>query len=322
MRNFEFIQVPSDLGSGRRGASLGVPAMYAVAHEKGWDIFKKYPCTVIPVRNEALFNTPKSPYAKHLEEIKTVVRDTGNTVMGVLERGSFPIIMAGDHSTAAGSIIGSKLFAGAKRLGVIWIDAHADLHTPYTTPTGNVHGMPVAAAAAVDNLVEKQNTLDENTKKIWEEMKNLGKEGPKIGLEDFILISGRSLEEQERALMDRHDIKNFTVAEIRQKGVEVVAAEALQRLAHCDYIYISFDVDSMDPSVSQGTGTPVPDGLIESEARALNQILLRNSKVIAWEMVEINPLLDTENKMAKVALDILDSVINTLKSEPVRSNVV
>ena len=316
MKSIEFIQVPSDLGSGRRGAGLGISALHAVAQEEQMDIFHRYPRSYVPVRNEACFYPPKSSSAKYLEEIKIVIRDTGNKVKSVLERAVFPIILAGDHSTAAGSMIGSKLYAGEKRLGVVWIDAHADLHTPYTTPTGNVHGMPVAMAAAVDNMVEKQNHVDEATSNLWNDAKKLGWSGAKIDLEDFVLISGRALENQEQALMRRHGIKNFTVPEVRKLGVEEVVKQSLSRLAHCDYLYISFDVDSMDPSISRGTGTPVPNGLTDVEALEINKLLIQSPKVIAWEMVEINPLLDIENKMAKVALNILDSMVETLEKQP------
>jgi arginase len=314
MRPVRLIEVSSELGAGTRGASLGVKAMRAVAQEFQRDLFHRLDTVSITADHDVLFSEPHSLSAKYLAEIKQVIGEVCDTVSQTLTDEQFPLILAGDHSTAAGTILGVKRAIGEKRLGVIWIDAHADLHTPYTTPSGNVHGMPVAMAAAVDNLSERQNSVSENTKQIWEELKNMCFEGAKFDLRDFVLISGRDLEDQELKLIDQHQALNITVEQLRKQGISETVGSVFDHLAGCDAIYISFDVDSMDPSVSLGTGTPVPGGLSAEEAVELNRLLILNKKVLAWEMVEINPLLDTKNKMARVGFDVLETVIASYTS--------
>jgi arginase len=198
------------------------------------------------------------------------------------------------------------------KLGVIWIDAHADLHTPYTTPSGNVHGMPIAISLGEDNIESKVNKPDQETINYWYQLKNVGGICPKITPKDLVYINVRDTEKQEDYLMKKFGIKNFTTAEIRRKGVEKVAIEALSLIDHCDIIYVSFDVDCMDASISKGTGTPVPNGITEKEAGNLVARLMQSNKVCCFEMVEINPTLDKENLMAENAFEILLRATNQL----------
>tara|TARA_Y100001933_G_scaffold253408_1_gene293624 strand:- start:782 stop:1519 length:738 start_codon:yes stop_codon:yes gene_type:complete len=226
--------------------------------------------------------------------------------------GLFPIVLAGDHSTAAGTICGIKKAHPEKRLGVIWIDAHADFHSPYTTPSGNMHGMPLAMVTATDNEECESNDVEEETEAIWERIKQIGANGPKISPSDIVYIGVRDTEKAEDHLIEKFGIKNFTTEELNDKGVVTVAKEALQLLKDCDQIYISFDVDSLDTSVSTGTGTPVPNGLTKEQAFELNQELIKDKRVCCWEIVEVNPTLDTENKMAEIAFEILEATTDSL----------
>jgi arginase len=227
------------------------------------------------------------------------------------------VIMAGDHSTAYGTIAGIKKAHPKSRLGVIWIDAHADIHTPFTTPSGNMHGMALAMACGLDNLECKVNDPRGETLDYWEQIKNVGMQGPKINPEDIVYIAVRDLEKPENYLLNKYNVNFIEVEDVKKFGGAKIAEKALQMLDHCDYIYVSFDVDSMDSRISTGTGTPVPNGLAVDEAKTLNVELCKSPKVIAWEIVEVNPTLDTENRMAESAFEILEATAKAIVARPV-----
>ncbi|AHM59568.1 arginase [Flammeovirgaceae bacterium 311] len=314
MERIKFIEVASELGAGTRGASLGIGALKAASLAKGSDFFKKYPCLAVPTLNEQLFEDILHPYAKRIPQVRQILEHTAGAVKNTLAEGCFPVVLAGDHSTAAGTIAGIKMQMPHKRIGVIWIDAHADLHTPYTTPSGNVHGMPLSVVTGIDNKECQVNYPQTETVEEWNKCKNIGVEGAKIDPSDIVFIGMRSFEEPEKAIINRHGIRNFSVEEVRTKGVAAVVGEIMEVLNNCDAIYISFDVDSLDPEISTGTGTPVPQGLTAEEGRALNHSLIMQPKVVCWEMVEINPTLDNLNKMAVTAFEIMEHAINARAS--------
>ena len=199
-----------------------------------------------------------------------------------------------------------------RRLGVIWIDAHADLHSPYTTPSGNMHGMPLAISLAEDNTKQKVHQPDANVVEKWNQLKKLGDIQPKILPQDLVFIGLRDTEKQEDEIIKKHGIKVITVQEVRKRGVEQVVRQALLTLQACDDIYISFDVDSLDSSISRGTGTPVANGLKEREAEDLMASLMQNHKICCFEITEVNPTLDKENLMAEIAFNILQRSVNNL----------
>lgn len=310
-RNIKLIEITSELGAGKRGAGLGPTALRFADLNKGRKKINRYPYQWIEDENEALRLGTKTEYAKFIEQIATVLPKVSSGIEQNLHEGYFPLILSGDHSNAAGSISGVKNFIGDKRLGVIWIDAHADLHSPYTTPSGNMHGMPLAMLLAEDNLACQSNDPDELTIKLWNDLKRIGNPeiSPKINPQDIVLIDIRDLERQEWELIDEKQIEFYTPKEIKEYGIERVAKETLEYLKDCDFLYISFDVDSLDPSISKGTGTPYPDGLQLHEAKTLLYHLLRTPKTIAFEITEINPLLDNSNKMAQTVLEILEEVL-------------
>jgi arginase len=192
------------------------------------------------------------------------------------------------------------------------LDAHADLHTPYTTPSGNLHGMPLAAAICEDNEESKVHDVDEKTKKQWEQLKQFGNMCPKILPEDIVFISLRDYEKEERFLIEKYDMKIVTTAEIRRKGAENIVRSVLRYLSDCTDIYISFDVDCLDSSLSRGTGTPVGNGLKEREAEDLVSKFMQNRKICCFEITEVNPTLDRENLMAEIAFNILQRSVNAL----------
>lgn len=307
MKFIRLIEVKSEIGAGTRGASLGVDALKIVCFKHQNHFFTLHPTHVVRVFNESLLGSTPFARAKHINKILEIQTEICDIVAETLLAQQFPLVLSGDHSTAAGTIAGIKKAFPYKKLGVIWIDAHADLHSPYTSPSGNMHGMPVAMALAEDNLDHRIHEIDTQTTAYWEKIKKLGVAEPKLAPQELVYIALRDTEEQEDAFMEAHQIKNYSVREVRQKGVETVVREILeQKLADCELIYISFDVDSLDAEISKGTGTPVADGLSVSEAQTLNRLLCADERVCSWEMVEINPLLDDKgNSMAEISFEIL-----------------
>lgn len=315
MKDIKIIEVKSELGAGTRGASLGIDAIKVASLNKASRFFAHYSSEEVNHKNELLFAENKTPFATNIEGIVEIETNVSEKVSQVLTQNHFPLVLAGDHSSAYGSITGIKKQFADKRLGVIWIDAHADLHSPYTSPSGNVHGMPLAMALATDNKESQINKPNENTTKFWEKIKNIGLEGAKINPQDIVFMAVRDTEEPEENIMKQYNIPNLSVEEIRQEGSQWAVSTALHILKDCDLIYISFDVDSLDASISQGTGTPVANGLTIEEVKTLNRLLIQNEKVCCWEMVEVNPTLDKAgNKMAEIAFEVLEEVAESYES--------
>jgi len=259
-----------------------------------------------------LYEPIESPYAKRIKGVAAIYDRVSKAVSDSMRNNFFPVILSGDHSTAGATIAGIKMAKPKSKLGVIWIDAHADLHTPYTTPSGNVHGMPMAISIAKDNEDCAVHDVDEETTKYWNQLKNLGKISPKVLPEDVVFISLRDYEKEERHLIESHGMKVITTKEVRSKGAENVVRAVIRYLADCTDIYISFDVDSLDSSISKGTGTPVSNGLKEREAEDLISKFMQNRKVCCFEIAEVNPTLDKENLMAEIAFNILQRSVNVL----------
>lgn len=312
MESIKLIEIKSEIAAGTRGASLGIDALKTACLDLGSDYFARYDSEEVENVNEILFEGVEHPTAKFIPGVFTMENRVCDALFQTMKEGYFPIVLAGDHSTAAGTICGIKKANPDKKLGVVWIDAHADLHTPYTTPSGNMHGMPLAIVSAIDNLECQVNQPKEETKMYWEKLKNIGLEGPKIQLEDIVFIALRDTEEPEDHLVQKHNILCIKPNEMRSRGLERTVSDVFEKLSSCDIIYVSFDVDSMDSAISEGTGTPVPNGISNIEAKELNERLIRNPKVVAWEMVEVNPTLDTQNRMAEVAFEILEATTNAL----------
>jgi len=314
-KTLKIIEVKSEIGAGTRGASLGVDAIKIAALDYGSRFFKKHKSVEVPNENHLLLEGTGSPYAKRISGILTMVERVSDVVQETLMKNEFPIVLSGDHSTAAGTIAGIKAAYPKSRLGVIWIDAHADLHSPYTTPSGNMHGMPLAMVLDEDNLDAKVNKLDQETINYWFQLKNVDNIAPKITYQDLVLISARDMEPAEESLIKKHSVKIISTADLRKRSVERVAIEAMLHLDHCDLVYVSFDVDSLDPTSSRGTGTPVAQGLTEREAGSLMSKLLVHKKVCCFEITEVNPTLDRENQMAENAFEILIKASNAFRNE-------
>jgi arginase len=309
-RDIEVLEIISELGAGTRGACMGVGALKVAAFNKKSNFFIKYEPVVVRDFNEFLFKPYTTINAIRIEHILKEFVQISGSVCSSFERGMFPFLLSGDHSTAAATIAGIKKSHPEARIGSIWVDAHADLHSPYTSPSGNVHGMPLAIASKTDNLAQKVNEITEETKKYWELLKAIGGDNPNINLRDVVFIGLRDTEAPEDYLIKENKIKVIRVDEINEKGVDHAISETFNTLKECDIIYISFDVDSMDPNeVSRGTGTPVDNGLSVAKTKDLLLKLVDNPKVCCFEIVEINPCLDNIiNRMAETAFDIIEEV--------------
>ena len=316
IKPIKLIEVKSEIGAGTRGASMGVDAIKIAALDFGSPFFKKFKSVEIKTENHLLLEPVVNDYAKRIKGIYTLNERLANELKNtILKDSAIPIVLAGDHSSAIGTIAGLKMANPDKRLGVIWIDAHADIHSPYTTPSGNMHGMPIACSLGEDNKDKQVNKPDDETIEYWEKLKNLGGISPKIRYSDLVYIAMRDFEGPEDYLMKKNKIRIFNLQEIRKKAVERVAIESLNYLDACDMIYVSFDVDSMDSRISSGTGTPVPNGITEKEAGNLIYYIMRSKKIACFEMVEINPTLDKENLMAENAFEILQKATNQLSHD-------
>jgi arginase len=315
IKPIKVIEIKSEIGAGTRGASMGVDAIKIAALDFGSNFFKKYKTVEVPNENNLLLEPVVHDYAKRIKGIYSLNERLHKEIERTLLEDNIPIVLAGDHSSALGTIAGIRTAYPEKRLGVIWIDAHADMHSPYTTPSGNMHGMPLCCSLGEDNREKQINKPDDETIEYWEKLKRLGGVFPKIHYKDLVFIALRDFEPAEEFLMKKHAVRVFNLQEIRKKAVERVAIESLNYLDHCDMIYVSFDVDSMDSRISSGTGTPVPNGITEKEAGNLIYYIMRSKKICCFEMVEINPTLDKENLMAENAFEILQKATNQLSND-------
>lgn len=314
MRELRIIEVKSEIGAGTRGASLGSDAIKIAALDFGSRFFKQHKVIEVPNENHLLLESSGSPYAKRISGVLTMTERISDEVCRTLKNKEFPILLSGDHSCSAGTVSGIRKAFPKLKVGVIWVDAHSDIHSPYTTPSGNMHGMPIAVLLDEDNLDCRVNTPDQETLNYWFQLKNIGNISPKITYRDIVYIALRDFEKEEEYLLDQNNVKIFPISVIRKEGVEKVADATLDYLSECDLIYVSFDVDSLDPSHLKGTGTPVAGGMTKAEADALVVKLVSDKRVCCFEITEVNPTLDKDNLMSENAFEILrhasDAIIN------------
>ena len=316
MKEIKIIKNRSDIGAGTRGSDMGIDAIEIAAINQNNDFFNRFDFEDVITENESVYNKKNNSFGKQISSVFNQCTRLSNHVKVNLQEGKFPIVLSGDHSSALGTISGVKAANPNKRVGVVWIDAHGDLHTPYTSPSGNIHGMPLGAVISDDNLDCQINDVDRDTTEIWDRMKNIGVLGQKVLPEDIVFFGVRDTEEPEERQMAKYGIKNYMVAEVRYRGLEVCVNEALEKLTDCDIIYVSFDVDAMDcDMISYGTGTPVSKGFDDKEIVEIINGLLASKKVTCVEFVEVNPLLDLKgNKMAETAFKVLEEVTKEIQN--------
>ena len=230
---------------------------------------------------------------RHLEAVRSVCVEVAGRAAAVVSDGLFPIFLGGDHSISIGTVAGlSKATAGA-RTGVIWLDAHADFNTPGTSPSGNIHGMPLATLTGHGHrsLVE------------------IGGPGASVRAEDVVLIGLRSVDIEERNLLREAGAKVYTMKEIDAYGVARVVRQALKDLSHLDRVHLSFDLDAIDPEVAPGVGTPVRGGLTYREAHLVMELINEAGIIASLDVVEVNPILDVKNGTAALAVELVESLM-------------
>jgi arginase len=308
----EIIKNRSDIGAGTRGSDMGIDAIEIAAINKHNPYFTRYPYMDVKTHNETVYNKSEFQVAHRINYVNEQCKRVSDAVKISLKANHFPIVLSGDHSSALGTLSGISAAYPDKTIGAIWIDAHADLHTPYTSPSGNVHGMPMAAALGEDNLESRVNDVSEELADLWIKMKNIGTKGAKLKAEHLVYFGLRDTEVQEDELIERLNIREYAVHEMRYRSFETCLNEARERLKDCDYIYVSFDVDSLcSDLISTGTGTPVSKGFDVDEVLEIIKSFFDTQKVVCFEICEVNPLLDTRgNRMAETAFEVLEEITN------------
>ena len=312
MNPIKIIKNRSDIGAGTRGSDMGIDAIEIAAINTENDFFNIYPYIDIQTHNETIYNKNKNTFAKRINFVCEQCERLREGVKKELQKGFFPLILSGDHSSALGSISGIQKANPDKEIGVIWLDAHADIHTPYSTPSGNIHGMPLAAALSIDNKEFSKNKVSDSTEKNWLRMKNMGDKVPLIKPENLIYFGVRDTEKEEDQIIQSKKIKNFSVNDFRNLGLKSCIDQTIDQFVSTDLIYISFDIDALDCDLfSRGTGTPVSKGFLTEEIISIIKEVKDTGKLVALEICEINPLLDNKgNQMAESAFEIISSVLS------------
>ena len=308
------IEAASEIGAGKRGASMGMSALRVAAWKLGSELFGHAEESILRDENDVLYEDDKTPNAHHIDGLIRFESDLAYEVYKYLRSNVFPMVIGGDHSIAIGSVSGTKMAFPNERLGLVWIDAHADLHSPFTTPSGNVHGMPLALLMNIEKKSNDQRKVKVFTLDTWDRLRKIGMSGAKLKPADLVIIGLRDHEPEEEAIIKEHGIKVITVAEVRKRGAAAVVKETQEYLAKCEKIHVSFDVDSLDPSISRGTGTPVEKGLFLAEARDLLAGFCADQKTATLDVVEINPALDNNNSMAEAVLTVLEPLFPILRA--------
>ena len=303
----KLIKNRSDIGAGTRGSDMGIDALEIAAINADNDFFNRHLYQDVETHNETIYQKNANSFAQRIEHVVEQCNRVCDAVATTLHQNFFPIVLSGDHSSALGTISGIKKAYPNKKLGVIWIDAHADIHSPYTSPSGNIHGMPLAAALGLDHTHIHVNEISDDTISHWTDLKNIGVNGPKLIPSHLVYLGLRDFEPAEKQVIEAASISNYTVKKLREHGLHNTLDTIIKKLEDVDYLYVSFDVDSMDcDQISYGTGTPVKSGFLPDEINQILQQLLSTNKVICLEIAEINPLLDNKgNKMAETAFQIL-----------------
>ena len=309
----KLVEVYSDIAGHKKGASLGIDALKQSCEDLDSQYFKKYLSEAIKDENDAYKEKSEFEHAKYNDKIYLVISRLANRIKDIREKKQFPIVLAGDHASCAGTMHGLRMAHPNSEIGVVYIDAHADIHSPYTSDSGNMHGMPLAMACNLDNKDSMIHDITDKEKEYWDKLKFLaGKKEASIKPENVVFCALRDFETPEQDLITKYNIPVHTVADITLNGVSNTVKAIFEKLAHCEHIYVSFDVDSIDPLYVPGTGTPAKEGLSYDQALQLNMELIKNKKVCCWEIAEINPIFNKRKDDSDKLFKILENVTNML----------
>ena len=297
MRELALVSVLMDLGAGRRGVDMGPSAIRIAGLREtleGLDYRVREMGTVVatdPERSEQ-----QDPSARYLPEVEAVCRRTRDLVEDALVRGLMPLVLGGDHSIAMGSVAGVSRFhaRGNERIGLIWVDAHSDMNTPRTSPSGNVHGMPLSV------LVGHGPRM----------LRSLADGRRAVRPENVSLIGVRQIDPAEREIIRSSGVRVFTMTEIDERGLAHCVNEAIARAGEGTAgFHLSYDLDSLDPMIAPGVGTPVPGGLTFREGHLICEKVARSGRLLSLDVVELNPVLDAQNRTARMAVGLIASAL-------------
>ena len=289
-RKLAIIGAALDLGAGRRGVDMGPSAIrYAGLDDRLGGLglacadWGNVETAVVEAATEG------DPHARFLDAIKAACERIAELVVRARRDGLVPIVLGGDHSVAIGTLGGLASVDGPG--GVLWFDAHGDLNTPATSPSGNVHGMPLAAALGLAD--------DAFASGAWPL--------PALAPEHVVLVGIRSLDAGERELVKDLGVAVYTMTDLDRRGVEPIVREALERLAGASFVHVSLDMDVVDPDAAPGVGTPVRGGLSYREAHLAMELVAEWGEFGSFEIVEVNPILDRENATGRLAVELAAS---------------
>jgi arginase len=311
-RHIKLVEIYSDIAGRRKGAAMGIHALKQSCKDLESEYFKRFIAQAVEDENYAYSQESEFKNAKYIDKISLVIERLANSVKKLRNENFFPIVLAGDHASCAGTMHGLRMAHPNDEIGVVYIDAHADIHSPFTSDSGNMHGMPLAIACALDNIESKKNEPTNVELDYWNKLKFLVSNKPSIKPENIVFCALRDYEEEERKLIEKHNISTFSTEEITYLGIKNIVEKIFDKLSHCKHIYVSFDVDSVDPLYIPGTGTPSENGLSYEQALQLNLELIKNEKVCCWEIAEINPLFNNSEKDSQKIFLILEKVTNML----------
>jgi arginase len=289
----DIIGVPIDLGADRRGVDMGPSAIrYAHLQQKLEEldyIVRDQGNIEVPIAEMCSITNPK---LKYIDCIVPMARRVAGAVATSVQGGRFPLVLGGDHSLSLGSVRGAAKY---KKLGVIWVDAHADFNTAETTPSGNIHGMPLAALAGRG---------ERSLVQLWDEII------PVVAPGRIAVIGARDLDPGEKANLREAGVMVQGMEQIDRYGMVTVVEKAIERVSKdADGIYLSYDMDAMDPRHAPGVGTPVPAGLTQREGHLVCEMVAESGKLIGMDIVEVNPILDIQNQTASLGVEFALSAL-------------
>lgn len=297
--NVNLIGVPIKYGCDRDGVQFGPDKLRAlgvidIIKSNGYSVYDMGNLYVPDIMEECKYNWHKT--AKYFDPIKDVTTNLAHSVYSSLESSSFPFVIGGDHSLGMGSIAGASKFF--EEIAVIWVDAHGDINDIETSPSGNVHGMPLAASMNVGHP----------------DLTNLYYKGIKVKPENVYIIGARDLDPGEIDLAEKLKINLYTMDDINNIGLEEILTDAINKIksSNVDGVHLSFDIDVLDSEVAPGTGTPVKDGLNVEESKLILDMILSSKFITSMDFVEFNPILDIEDKTSKICVELLDFIFKKL----------
>ncbi|MSP13463.1 MAG: arginase [Chloroflexi bacterium] len=299
-RALRLLGIPIDLGQSRRGVDMGPYALRYAGLQRNMEalgyLVNDGGNLDVPVVEEIIGGRDLSPMVKakrHLAAIAGICNEIYQAGAAAVSAGDIPLFVGGDHSVSIGTIGG---VSAAAEIGLLWIDAHGDFNTPETSPSGNIHGMPLAALVGLGAP----------------ELVDVGRPGAKVRPDQVVMIGIRDLDSAEKVALKQSGITVFTMRHVDEAGAATIAREALGILSRFPRLHVSLDMDVMDPDWAPGVGTPVPGGLSYREAHLIMEILAESGRIASADVVEINPILDERNTTAELAVALLASLFGKM----------